>query len=534
MRRFTVIALFLSLVLIQGCSKPRDGVYAVNILALTDVHGKYFDSTYVGAQVNDASLSKVSTYLKKIRLEDPQAIVIDNGDNVQGDNAAYFHNYVAIGEEHLYGKIAKYLGYDALIPGNHDVEAGHPVYDRIRKETRIPMLAANTPVTGGTGAGKPYFDEYTVLKRNGLKIAVIGLTNPNIKSWIAPGLYSGFDFLAADITQELVDRVKGKENPDVVVVSIHGGTGEGLSSDFENPALYLAENLRGVDLVICGHDHRATVREADNPYGKVILLNPGSHARNVGHATATLEFKDGVLVSKNVEAELVPTAPLDPDPEYDAEFYKDYLTVKSFTVKKVCMITEDIDLGDVLDGPSKYVNLLHDIMLSSTGAQVSFAAPLGRTSVVKAGDLIYNDLFTLYPYENQLYVVHMTGEQIVNYLEYSYDNWINRRGPAYNYDSAKGFDYKVYLNRPYGSRIEVISMSDGTPFDYDRVYDVAMTSYRASGGGDLLKNGAGIDVSDPETYTIAKYPEIRDLLYNFFMREGTVTPQKGSNWCFVK
>ncbi|MBP5210307.1 MAG: metallophosphoesterase, partial [Bacteroidales bacterium] len=251
MRRLALLALVLSFVFSSGCQKPKDGVYTVNILAVTDVHGKYFDSTYVGGGVNDVSLSKVSTFLKQFRMNDPEAVMIDNGDNVQGDNAAYYYNYVALGEEHLYSKIAKYLGYDAFIVGNHDVEAGHPVYDKIRKSSGIPMLAANTPLTGSSGSRKPYFDEYTVLKRNGLKIAVIGLTNPNIKSWIAPDLYSGFDFEAADLTQDIVDRVRAKENPDVVVVSIHGGIGDGLPTDFENPALYLAETLRGVDVVIC-------------------------------------------------------------------------------------------------------------------------------------------------------------------------------------------------------------------------------------------------------------------------------------------
>jgi 2',3'-cyclic-nucleotide 2'-phosphodiesterase/3'-nucleotidase len=185
------------------------------------------------------------------------------------------------------------------------------------------------------------------------------------------------------------------------------------------------------------------------------------------------------------------------------------------------------------------------IQLQASGAQISFFAPLTFNGTVDAGQVIYDDMFTIYPYENQLYVVRMKGSEIRDYLEYSYDGWIqtpgqhvlrieNRPDPrtdapkwsfvgrTYNFDSAAGLVYTVNVTKPFGKRVQITSFPDGTPFKEDAWYNVAMTSYRASGGGEILLKGAGLSKEEAESRIVERLPEIREMVYQCFKEHGTV------------
>ena len=166
--------------LLASCCGPKDGGYTFRVLTTNDIHGRYFDSLYVTDRTSNA-LTNVSWYADSIRVADgaDNVILIDAGDCLQGDNAAYYFNYADTVSKHLFVRMMEYVGYDAVVVGNHDIETGHPVYDRIRRTMDVPFLAANAIRTDN---GKPYFQEYVTLKRHGLKITVIGFTNPNIRS----------------------------------------------------------------------------------------------------------------------------------------------------------------------------------------------------------------------------------------------------------------------------------------------------------------------------------------------------------------
>ena len=519
-------------ILTLACScKHKDGEYKLDIYAVSDVHGRYFSESYTGGE-DQTSISNVSAYINEMRKANPELILIDNGDNLQGDNAAYYFNYIETGVPHLYARITDYLKFDAVVVGNHDIEPGHAVYDRLKKEYKMPLLAANAVYED---SGKPYFQEYTILRRGGLKVALIGMVTPCIGNWLPEEKYKGIDFLeAADFAQNLVDKVISKEKPDVVILSIHAGTGSGRPDDIENPSLWLAENLQGVDLVIAGHDHTPAVVDVENFHQHTMLMNSADRARNVAHCEIVLTYQGGKPVDKHISCDLIPMAGKPRDAAYEARFAEDFEKVKAFTNRKVGTLTSDIDLNDVFDGPNPYVSLLHEVQLDVSGAQLSFAAPLGRSGIIKSGDLCYNDLFSIYPFENSLYKVKLTGRQVKDYLENVYDNWVNRRGATYNFDSAAGINYRVHRSKPKGERVEIVSLESGEPFDMDAVYTVAMTSYRAMGGGSLLADGAGVDTSDGSSYIVDIYDDIRDLIFKQLEAEGTLTPEIRNNWCFVE
>lgn len=548
----------LIVVLAASCCRPKDGEYVLHLLTTNDVHGRYFDSTYVSDKTLP-SLQNVVWYADSLRSAagKENVILIDAGDFLQGDNAAYYYNFVDPVSEHIFSRMAEYIGYDVVVAGNHDIETGHPVYDRLTASMDVPLLAANAV---RTDSRRPYFQDYVCLKKGGFKIAVIGFTNPNIKGWLSPEIWEGMDFLSLiPFAQEQVDMVRREENPDVVIVAAHAGTGNGDGSQLENQGMDLFRSLRGVDFVVCAHDHRPVVHKTDS----ICLINSGSHCANLGHGIVSLTVREGKVVARNLDASLLPVNKNKVDRRMQALFHDDYLAVKKFTLKEVGCLDVDLDTKDAYAGMSHYLNLLHTLSMSCGPAQISFAAPLKFNASVQKGTLVYNDLFTIYPYENQLFVISMTGKEIKDYLEYSYDLWINtvsrpgdhvlkivnapdpRTGQKnwsfvnrpYNFDSAAGINYTVDVTKPFGSRIIIESLADGTPFDMSASYNVAMTSYRANGGGGIMNKGAG--VAETGNRVVAYHKEIRSILYDYLLTHGTIdpaaigNPEKIGQWKFI-
>ena len=551
--------LFLLLLAVASCG-PKDGEYTLRFLSTNDVHGRYFHEEYVKGGVRN-SLISAAWYVDSVRTAagKENVILLDVGDFLQGDNAAYYFNYEDTLSRHLHARMAEYIGYDAIIVGNHDIETGHKVYDRYNSQTSVPFLAANAIATA---TGKPYFKEYAILRRHGLKIAVIGFTNPGIPGWLSEEIWSGMNFEELiPYAQQVVDKVIAEEKPDVVAVAVHGGSGTKEYTQIENPAMALFSTLKGVDLVFGAHDHRPVAMTA----GSIALVNAGSHCRYLGQGIVNVTVKGRKAVAKSSDASLITVKPENHDEAMKQAFANDYDNVKAFTMREVGKLTVPLHTVDAYSGMSDYINLVHTLSLQASKAQISFAAPLTYDGSVAPGTIIYNDLFTIYPYENQLYTVNMTGGEIKGMLECSYDNWINtyngrgghilkiknasdpRTGQkgwsfvarSYNFDSAAGINYEVDVTKPAGSRVNIISMADGSAFNMGGTYTVAMTSYRANGGGGLLKDGAGLDAEAVKGRIVARYPEIRELLYEFILEHKELNPELISDtqvigsWKFV-
>ena len=541
MKRVLILALAAFTILAAACSS---GERTLHIITTGDVHGSWFDQPYVEGQSARTSLMSVAAWVDSLRAAagPKNVLLLDAGDCLQGDNAPYYYNYVDTLGEHPFVKLVSAMGYDAVAVGNHDIETGHPVYDKLAQQLGgrgIPFMAANAVRTDN---GEPYFTPYKVFRRGGMKVAVIGFTNPNMKAWLAESVWSGIEFKSLiPCVQEWVDRVREKEHPDLVVALTHSGTGEGDGSSLESQGLDLLACVEGVDLIVCAHDHRPLVANREDTY----LMNGGARAGYVGHAEVRSERKGGRLVSKqlSVRTERMDKARVDEDLE--ALLLPEYERVKAFTLQPVGELAMELRTRDAYRGMCDYVNLVHTVQLGVDGVQLSFAAPLTYDGTVKAGQVIFNDMFTIYPFENQLYVVRLKGSEIKDYLEYSYDKWIQTPGAhvlnitaspdartgarrwsfvnrSYNFDSAAGLVYTVDVSRPAGSRIRIQSLADGAAFDPSAWYMVAMTSYRANGGGDIILKGAGLSREEVEARIVARLPEVRELIYQFFMEHGTV------------
>lgn len=543
-----------------SCSqeKLKDGEYKFEVYATNDLHGRFFDSLYVSNNeyaVHPHSLASVATKMKEIRERSGKdnVVLLDIGDHLQGDNAAFYFNFIDTVSEHIFSRIMNYLEYDAVVVGNHDIEPGHSVYDKVEKELNMPYLGANAI---NTKTNEPYFEPYTILNRNGVRIAVIGLTNPNIPSWLSPHLWDGIEFKEiVPILEHWVKHVREKENPHFVIAAMHAGLGDEDIDGLENPARFVAANVKGIDLVLAAHDHRVTADKILNGDKEIWLLEGGSRAAALTKATVELTVKNGKVVATNVAGESISMKGVRPDHEYTEFFRDDFLKIKEFTNRPVGTLNNDIASSDAYFGPSAYVDMIHTLQLKASGADVSFVAPLSFNTTIEKGVLNYQNLLDIYPFENQLYVIEMTGLEIKNYLEYSYSIWIDPNpvksghllnlksddkagrmrfhNPSYNFDSAAGIKYEVDITKKEGERINIVSLADGAAFNMDSNYKVALTSYRASGGGDLLETGAGITKDEMEGRLVERMADIRELLYDQMQTDGYIDAVKLNQWKFV-
>ena len=535
-----------------------------SIVETSDVHGNYFPYDFINAKPGEGSLSRISTFVKQLRQKkgNHRVLLVENGDILQGQPSAYYYNYVDTTGTHLCARMLNDMGYLCATLGNHDVETGHAVYDKWMDECGFAVLGANVYKRSEQ---RPYLTSYIQEEVDGVRIAVLGLITPTIPQWLPEYLWANLDFKdATETAKRIVPIMRRAAKADVVVVLIHSGVGPEHSQSrmLDHCAYQIAEQVPDVDVVFCGHDHRVANREIlnDSTQQKVLVLNPGANAMRVAQADFTLGLDaKGKVVKKQIKGKVVDIKEQTPDQEFLNKFQKDFEAVKQYTSQVIGYNKTNLDTRESFFGPSPFVDYIHSIQLAATGADISFAAPLSFDAAIPAGPIKMADLFNLYKYENQLLVLQLSGQEIKRYLEESYSIWTNQmQSPAdhillfrpdfekalepwqrlqyssYNFDSAAGLNYTVDVRKPKGEKVTILSMADGTAFDLQKQYRVAVNSYRANGGGGLLTKGAGIPLEKLKSRVLwTSDREMREYLRRDIARQSEINPHSINNWKFI-
>ena len=523
----------------------------LRIVETSDVHGAFFPYNFTERRSMNGTMARVSSYVKRQRKEmGNRLILLENGDILQGQPTCYYTNFVATDKPNIAAEVVNYLKYDAQTFGNHDVETGHKVYDKWIKDLDCPVVGANII---DMKSGKPYVEPYVIIEREGVRVAVLGMLTPAIPNWLHQNLWSGMRFEEmVSSTKHWVKILREQEKADVVIGLFHSGWEGGIVTDEydEDATKKITEQVEGLDIIFFGHDHQ----ERNVTVNGVLCMDPGPNAVRV--ASATIQVRNGKVVSKKGELIDVTKEPLDED--FMQHFQPRYDEVKAFVERKIGMFNDNMLSRDAFFGSAAFVDLIHQLQLEHTGADVSFTAPLTFNSEIKAGPVYQSDMFKLYRFENGIYVVRMTGKEIRNYLEMSYDQWANTmtspddhimllapktpgdnqregfKNFTFNFDSAAGIDYVVDVTKPNGEKVRILQMSNGQPFNEDAWYRVAMNSYRGNGGGELLVRGAGIPLdSIPQRIEYQSERDQRHYLTQKIEREGSITPKPLNNWRFV-
>ena len=557
------IAVITGCLLVLGTSSAnamttKEKTIDLKFIETSDVHGSFFPYDFINRKPKAGSLARVATYVNQLRSQHGEnVILLDNGDILQGQPVNYYSNYVDTTSANIAAQVVNYLRYDAQTIGNHDVETGHRVYDKWVSATHCPILGANVI---DTKTNKPYLKPYTI--RGGPRIAIIGLLTPAIPNWLGENLWSGLRFEEmVSSARQWMRVVKEQEKADIVIGLFHSGKDGGITTPHykEDAALAVAREVPGFDVVFFGHDHTRYADAVTNSEGKLVAcLDPANNAMSVAQADLQLVKKKGRWCVKESQWKLVDVADLPVDNEFVDHFSAFNETVKAYANRVIGTFENTISTRDSYFGNSAFNDLILNLELSITKADVAFNAPVSFDVAIKKGPVRVADMFNLYKYENQLFVMRLTGKEIRKALEMSYDLWVNTmtspndhlllldsqtRGDqqrlgfknfSFNFDSAAGIDYEVDVTKPNGQKVKVLKMSNGEPFDENKYYKVAVNSYRANGGGELLTRGAGIAKDDLDDRIVWRSEfDLRHYLMEEIKRLGTLNPQPNTNWRFV-
>ena len=531
----------------------------LKLIETSDIHGNFFPYNFVTDQPAEGSLARVCALLEKMRAKwGERLIYIDNGDILQGQPTAYYYNFVDTQSEHVAASMLNYLRCDVGNLGNHDIEGGHEVYDRWIRQCDFPVLGANVI---DTSTGQPYLKPYVMLERAGVRIAVFGMITPAIPMWLPETLWSGLRFEdMEECAARWVSFIREKERPDILIGVFHAGKESVRQVDFynEDATMDIAHDVPGFDVILIGHDHRRFCGTVTNAEGQPVwIVNPANNGVMVGDIDIRLSKLGDRVVRKRVTARLVRTGYYGVSHDFMERFRPAYDAVKDYVSRRIGTMAETLSTEPAYFGPSAFVDFIHGLQLDITRADISFCAPLSYDAVIRAGDIHMRDMFNLYRYKNMLYTMRLTGCEVKDYLEYSYALWTNQmhspadhimlltpidasgrrlgfQNFAFNFDSAAGIRYTVDVTRPQGEKVNILSMADGRPFDPQADYRVAINSYRANGGGELLTIGAGIPREELSARILdVTSHDLRYYLMDYIGRSGTVCPRPLGLWKFV-
>jgi 2',3'-cyclic-nucleotide 2'-phosphodiesterase/3'-nucleotidase len=535
----------LSAVLILACLAPA-AERKITLLATTDLHGNLFPYDYYTAQPAARGLAKIATLIQAVRAENPNNLLIDCGDTIQGTALeAVYQEYVENGRlpwklsfagaplEHDPMMLAmNAIRYDAMVVGNHEFNFGLKNIATARADAHFPWISSNIVASPGV-AVRP-FAPYFLKTVAGVKIAVIGVTTPLIPDWEAEEHYRGYRFESGvDAVRRAVAELGEREHPDIVIVAAHAGL-DGNAR--ENMVRQIATEVPGIDAIVFGHTHQQL---PGLQLGDVLLMQPKNWGISLGRMDFVLQPKETSgwkIVSKS--SWLIPVTRDTPADASILEIGRPYHELAERylnTSVAEAPVSLDSRLARVED--SALIDAVQQVQLFYSKADVSFASSFNSRVSVPRGPVTIRQIAALYVYENQLYVVEGNGKMVRDALENSarYYNTcesdcthgplINPAVIGYNYDMAQGVDYEIDLTRAAGHRIRNLRWH-GKPLDDNQPLRIAVNNYRAGGSaGYSMFRGAKILWRSPD--------EIRDLVIQYYSEHKTLPAHPDNNWRVV-
>lgn len=509
-------------------------------LYTADIHGKIYPYDYYRDQPADFGLARISTLVRQYRQNYEHVFLMDGGDMIQGTPLAYYYNRIDTLSPNPFILVMNHLDYDAMAVGNHEIEQGKNIYDKLREESDFPWLSANSLLPDGS----PYFQPFSLLQAGDITIGVLGLTTPGIPLWHNKSLYP--DIIWTDmVTTASAYWPELTAQSDLQIGIFHAGfdhtsqqeqySSAGLPP--VNASGLVAESLPGFTIIFGGHSHELIPEDSLYiSYPEVpVKLAPGAHAQGVGVVKVLLYRQNGSWSVEAISAKVENISQLEPDAAVLNLTGQSHLTTLDYVNQCIGIANTELSTRNAYFRDNPLIEFINRTQMEASGAPISFTACFTEDLVIETGEIQRKDIFALYPYENQLCVLSLTGRQIRQYLEKA-ASCLQRTEQeislapgiaGYNYDMAEGLDYTIDLEQQPGARISNILLSvSSEPLQDEEHYPVALNSYRAEGGGGYLAAIRGLDA--PLLYI--SETEIRDILAEFLSRIGSIGPEVDGNW----
>lgn len=515
----------------------------LQILATSDLHGKFAPWDYaLNEESTSGSLAQVSTAVKELRTDN--TILVDAGDTIQDNSSDLFFDE----EMHPMSLAMNEMGYDIWVTGNHEYNYGGDVLKKIISQQKAKVLTGNV----ADPEGNPLADGYTIIDKGGVKVGIIGMVTPNITRWDSANLEGWTVTDPVEETKKIIDEIQ--DETDVLVAVMHMG----LENEYgvkNSGAADLANACPELDLIVASHAHQQIDGEEIN--GVLVVMNKNSAATMAEVHLQMEKGEDGSWTVADRTSQVLDMSTYEPDAElmeklapYDERAKKDAdVVIGKLEGGDLAPENEIAEIPTAQLQDTALIDLINEVQMYYTGADVSAAALFNMNANLKEGDIRKCDTALVYKYANTLYKMEMTGAQLKKYMEWTaayYNTWkpgdltisFNPDIRAYSYDMFAGVNYEVNVANEPGSRIQNLTWPDGTPVKDEDVFTIAVNNYRASSQlmspGEIYAEGEEL----PKLLEIDVRGDVggvRELigLYISDVKGGVITPQVDNNWKIV-
>lgn len=552
------------------------------LLSTTDLHGYVFPVNYFNGKDLRGTLSRAATLIKNQRQNHENVMLFDVGDTIQGSQLVYYWGVVNPSHsrnlEHVMAKAMNYLGYDAMVLGNHEFQIGRDNLLSFVKDADFPVLSANTVFTGTNDL---VFEPYALIEKElndgeKLNVGVIGLTTPRWVQWY--GGMVGYEFDSTgmyEAAEKFVPEMKEK-GADIIVALIHGGLSDEETKEVtagedllpEHDVLRIARQIPDLDVIFYGHTHKVNTQKVANEIsGREVLLVQGKwHGRGIGKAILNLA-KDSngswEIVSSVGDVSLVTddaNQPVEPNQDLlsHVQSYHDEAMEYMETVigeSKVELNSKtsryaDTSLFQLIAKAQRWgVEVLYkDVaeealknpILSMVAPFLTGANGEDDYTMIKPGKIALKDVGAIYLYDDLLQAIEIDGKTLKAYLERSAENFLQVTPDAgyqpilnpdfhgYYFDMIEGLKYDIDITQPVGSRIKNLTFQEREILDSEK-FTLLVPNFRAGGGGGFPGTGPEAKV----LFNLTEGIETRDVLIEYIKEFGTIDLEATHDWSLV-
>ncbi|UNC92276.1 bifunctional metallophosphatase/5'-nucleotidase [Candidatus Contubernalis alkaliaceticus] len=469
-----------------GCTQesempPEDMVFT--IVHTNDLHGRVS-----GGADEEIGLALIAEKVEELRQQGERILLLDAGDSFHGTAYAVLHR----GESVV--ALMNAMGYDAMVPGNHDFNYGTDRLMELEEIAEFPLIAANVRTNDET-----LFPPYVIIETGEFRVAVFGLVTQETMFKNHPdnvlGLY--FDD-PIETARSVVEDLK-VEDVQMVIALTHLGYWEEDDAVSSNQ---LAASVDGIDLIIDGHSHHFF------PDGLVVnntvIVQAGYNSRALGLVRIT--SRGGELVE--ITPSLLTVEQIDLHNGYApvAEVITNYEKLSEPILNEV-IASSDVDLiGErelVRTRSTNLGQLINAAMLEASKADVAMINGGAIRSSIDSGPITRGDMLSVFPFDNYVVVLEVSGEDLIAMLEIGLSEYPE---PSGAYPHTTGIEYIFDAEEEPGNRTSDWKVG-GHPLEPQGYYRLVTNDFIAAGGDryDIFKN----------KNTMAEYGNLDELLTNY-------------------
>ena len=465
----------------------------------SDIHGFIFPTDYQKQNAYSApfGLTRLSSIIKQQRDKygAENVIVTDSGDCLQGSPlAAYVHESNNDANLKAFAAYYKQINYDARCLGNHDFNFGLSYLKKYLTYSKAPFLNSN--ILARKNDLPAFGQNYIIINKNGIKVGIIGITTQRVPFWEPADHVAGLKFMSAF---EQVKQITAFLRPkvDVLAVLYHGGfeadphTGTRKEPHTgENEGYRILHEIPGIDVMLTGHQHR----RLSLVERKTAIVQPGYRGEAIGKIVLDFDQQKKKIITMSTE--LIDARDYEPDGKINVSSLSLEQQAQKWLDQPIAYLDEPaliLNADEARIKGSPFINLLQDMQLYFTKADISATALMSETAQGFNKKVSMRDILLNYPFANQLCIVKVTGKELRNIVEYSLKFLTKENGgnitfdPAYrnqlfNFDLFYPLNYEADIARPLGDRLIKLELN-GHPILARKTYRLAVNNYRAMGGG---------------------------------------------------